>query len=57
MKMINLFVIKNAIYVFVLHVQPTQSFTLDMVELILTLINNKIILNLRIVELKMLKIQ
>ena len=48
--MINLFVIENAIYVFVLHVQPTQSFTLDMVELISNFINDKIILNLRTVE-------
>ena len=33
-----------------LYVQPAQSFTLDMVELILNLINDKIILNLRTVE-------
>ena len=55
--MINIFVIQNVIYVFVLHVQPAQSFTLDMVELILNLINDKIILNLRTVKLRMLKTQ
>ena len=33
-----------------LYVQPAQSFTLDMVELILNLINDKIILKLRTVE-------
>ena len=37
-----------------LYVQPAQSFTLDMVELILNLINDKIILNLRTVKLRML---
>ena len=53
--MIKLFVIQNAIYAFVLHVQPIQSFTLDMVELISNLINDKIILNLRTVKLRILK--
>ena len=41
-----------AIYIFVLHVQPAQSFTLDVVELISNLINDKIILNLRTVKIK-----
>ena len=50
--MIKLIVIQNPIYVFVLYVQPAQSFTLGMVELILNLINDKIILNLRIVKIK-----
>ena len=46
---------KKTIYVFVLYIQPAQSFTLDMVELILNFINDKIILNLRTVKLRMLK--
>ena len=50
----SIFFIQNVIYVFVLHVQPIQSFSLDMVELILNLINDKIIVNLRTVKLRML---
>ena len=38
-----------------LYIQIAQSFTLDMVELILNLINDKIILNLRTIELRTLK--
>ena len=49
--MINIFVIQNVIYVFMLYIQPAQSFTLYMVELILKIfINDKIILNPRTVE-------